>query len=194
VFVEGGDSLVNKKEMIKRKGFRMVPSLDTDETYSPTTDFSKLKVGVKTLNDAVVSLGQYKRINPRLGDKQEVLRAINTGNLFRMIDISNFFYKTSGIYSRLCRYMAYLYKYDWFITPYVKGCEGLLDPDSGLGSLETSEEDKEKRKQFTNFFKVLKFFEEFEVKRFFGEVALKVIRNGCYYGYLLPQGNKVVVQ
>ena len=117
----------------------MVPSLDTDETYSPTTDFSKLKVGVKTLNDAVVSLGQYKRINPRLGDKQEVLRAINTGNLFRMIDISNFFYKTSGIYSRLCRYMAYLYKYDWFITPYVKGCEGLLDPDSGLGSLETSE-------------------------------------------------------
>lgn len=180
--------------MIKRKGFRMVPSLDTDETYSPTTDFSKLKIGVKTLNDAVVSLGQYKRINPRLGDKQEVLKAINTGNLFRMIDISNFFYKTSGIYSRLCRYMAYLYKYDWFITPYVKGCEGLLDPDSGLGSLETSEEDKEKRKQFTNFFKVLRFFEEFEVKRFFGEVALKVIRNGCYYGYLLPQGNKVVVQ
>ena len=172
----------------------MVPSLDTDETYSPTTDFSKLKIGVKTLNDAVVSLGQYKRINPRLGDKQEVLKAINTGNLFRMIDISNFFYKTSGIYSRLCRYMAYLYKYDWFITPYVKGCEGLLDPDSGLGSLETSEEDKEKRKQFTNFFKVLRFFEEFEVKRFFGEVALKVIRNGCYYGYLLPQGNKVVVQ
>jgi len=56
-----------------------------------------------------------------------------------MIDISNFFYKTSGIYSRLCRYMAYLYKYDWFITPYIKGCEGLLDPDSGLGSMETSE-------------------------------------------------------
>jgi len=41
---------------------------------------------------------------------------------------------------------------------------------------------------------VLKFFEDFEVKKFCGEVALKVIRNGCYYGYLLPQGNKVVVQ
>jgi len=56
-----------------------------------------------------------------------------------MIEISNFFYRTSGIYARLCRYMAYLYKYDWFITPFVKGCEGLLDPDSGLGSIETSE-------------------------------------------------------
>ena len=172
----------------------MTPSLDINETYSPATDFSKIKVGTKILTDAVVSLGEYKRINPKLGDKRQVLKAINTGDINRMIDISNFFYKTSGIYSRLCRYMAYLYKYDWFITPYIKGCEGLLDPDSGLGSMETSEQDKEKKKQFSNFFKVLKFFQSFEVKRFCGEVALKVIRNGSYYGYLLSQGNKIVVQ
>ena len=193
--IEGGDFLVNRKEEIKKKGFRMRPSLqDTNETYSPALDFSKIKVGVKTLEDAVVSLGEFKRINPRLGDKQQVLKAINNGNKAMMIEISNFFYRTSGIYARLCRYMAYLYKYDWFITPFVKGCEGLLDPDSGLGSIETSEQDKEKKKQFQNFFKVLKFFQAFEVKRFCGEVALKVIRNGSYYGYLLPQGNKVVVQ
>ena len=24
-----------------------------------------------------------------------------------------------GIYMRLCKYMANLYKYDWFITPYI---------------------------------------------------------------------------
>ena len=87
MYIKGGGILVNKKEMIKKKGFRMSPSLDTNETYSPATDFSKIKVGIKTLNDAVISLGQYKRINPRLGDKQEVLRAINTGNINRMIDI-----------------------------------------------------------------------------------------------------------
>ena len=194
MIIKGGEVLRNKKEEIKRKGFSMTPSLDINETYSPATDFSKIKVGTKILTDAVVSLGEYKRINPKLGDKRQVLKAINTGDINRMIDISNFFYKTSGIYSRLCRYMAYLYKYDWFITPYVKGCEGLLDPDSGLGSMETSEQDKEKKKQFGNFFKVLKFFQSFEVKRFCGEVALKVIRNGSYYGYLLSQGNKIVVQ
>lgn len=54
-----------------------------------------------------------------------------------MREISNFFYRTSGIYSRLCRYMAYLYKYDWFITPYINGCEGLLDIDSGLGNIDS---------------------------------------------------------
>jgi len=47
------------------------------------------------------------------------MKAINDGNVTEMRNISNFFYKTSGIYSRLCRYMAYLYKYDWFITPYI---------------------------------------------------------------------------
>ena len=111
-----------------------------------------------------------------------------------MREISNFFYKTSGIYARLCRYMAYLYKYDWFVTPYINGCEGLLDVDSGLGNIDSEDEIKSRKKQFSNFFKVLKYFENSELKKFFGEVALKVIRNGCYYGYLMPQPNKMVVQ
>ena len=111
-----------------------------------------------------------------------------------MRDISNFFYRTSGIYSRLCRYMAYLYKYDWFITPYYSNCEGLIDSDSGLGNSQTEAEIKERKKQFSNFFKVLRYFEQFEVKRFFGEVALKVIKNGCYYGYLIPLSDRMTVQ
>lgn len=166
---------------------------DTNEKYTPT-DFSKIKVGVKTLDDAVLSLGDYKRLNPQLGDKQNVLRAMNTGDINAMRDISNFFYRTSGIYSRLCRYMAYLYKYDWFITPYIQNCEGLIDSDSGLGNVDTQVEIKEKKKQFANFFKVLKYFEQFEVKRYCGEVALKVIRNGCYYGYLIPQTDRMTIQ
>ena len=72
-----------------------------------------------------------------MGDKENVLRAINSGDIPLMREISNFFYRTSGIYSRLCRYMAYLYKYDWFITPYINGCEGLLDIDSGLGNIDS---------------------------------------------------------
>jgi hypothetical protein len=41
---------------------------------------------------------------------------------------------------------------------------------------------------------VLKFLDEFEIKRFCGKVALKVVKNGCFYGYLIAQNNKVVVQ
>ena len=166
---------------------------DTNQRYTPT-DFSKIKVGVKTLDDAVLSLGQYKKINPRLGDKTQVLRAINNGDIAKMRDISNFFYKTSGIYSRLCRYMAYLYKYDWFITPYINNCEGLIDANSESVDINIQKEIKDRKKQFVNFFKVLKYFENSEIKRFCGQVALKVIRNGSYYGYLIQQKDRIIIQ
>jgi len=131
-------------------------------------NFGKIKIGLKNLDDAVYTLNNYARLNSSLGDRKSVLDAINTGNISRMRDISNFFYKTSGIYARLCRYMAYLYKYDWFITPYIAGCEGLVDSDSGLSNVDTDKDIKEKKKVFNAFFKVLSYFESFEVKRFFG--------------------------
>lgn len=139
-------------------------------------DFSKIKVGLKTLDDAVVNLNNYKKLNPRLGDKEEVLRAIDNGDYETMRDISNFFYKTSGIYARLCKYMAYLYRYDWFITPYVIS--------------DSIKEDK----ILDGFNKALNYIDNSEIKKFFGRVALKVIRNGCYYGYLVPQSNRIIVQ
>lgn len=114
-----------------------------------------------------------------------------------MREISNFFYRSSGIYSRLCRYMAYLYRYDWFITPYINGCEGLIDYENtniNQNSEDTQKRIKERKKQFNNFFSVLKYFESSELKKLFGEIALKVVKNGCYYGYLTPKTNKIIIQ
>lgn len=145
---------------------------------SPFTpvDFSKIKVGASTLEDAVVDFNNYKKLNPRLGDKKEVLKAIDNCNYEAMRDISNFFYKTSGIYSRLCRYMAYLYRYDWMVTPYVNSNSA------------------KNEKVVDTFDKVLKYLDDFGVKKFLGDVALKVIRNGCYYGYLIEQNSNIAVQ
>lgn len=143
------------------------------------TDFSKIKVGVKTLDDAIVDLGDLKKIDKRLASKENILKAIYSCNFEEMREISNFFYKTSGIYSRLCRYMAYLYRYDWMITPYIN---------------EETETEKVDNKVLQSFYKVLNYLDSFEVKKFFGEVALKVIRNGCYYGYLIPLKEKMTIQ
>lgn len=154
-------------------------SQDSEDTYAHSynaIDFSKIKVGIKTLDDAILNLGDYKKINPRLADKEEVLRAIHNADYETMRDISNFFYKSSGIYNRLCRYMAYLYRYDWMITPYVVS------------------DSLKNEKVLEVFDKALRYLDNFEVKKFFGEVALKVIRYGCYYGYLIPQADRMVVQ
>jgi hypothetical protein len=71
--------------------------------------------------------------------------------------------------------MAYMYRYDWLVTPYyatnIKH-DKILD----------------------GFNKVLLYSDNFAAKRFFREVALKVIRNGCYYGYLMPHNDRMTVQ
>ena len=187
-----------KKRLVKagKQDLNIRLAADTDERYTPEIDFSKIKVGLQTLPDAIVTYGSYQRANPRLGTKANVLKAITDGDVKEMRQISNFFYKSSGIYSRLCRYMAYLYKYDWFVTPYLDECQGLLDTNAGLYDTTQNEalDEKTRKKQFINFFRVLKFLDEFEIKRFCGKVALKVVKNGCFYGYLIAQNNKVVVQ
>lgn len=148
---------------------------DTIE-QSPVLDFSKIKVGIKTLDDAILDLGELKKIDPRLADKKTILKAIHNQDLQTLRDVSNFFYRSSGIYSRVCRYMAYLYRYDWMVTPYVNNSNGSID------------------KILTSFNKVLTYLDNFEVKKFFGDVTLKVVRDGCYYGYLVPQKDKMVIQ
>ena len=171
--------MINRVEQIKAKGFNMSRNDSAEEVSiinTPLADFSKIKVGLKTLDDAIVNLSDFKKVDRRLADKNEVLRAIHNNDYETMREISNFFVKTSGIYSRLCRYMAYLYRYDWMITPYINS--------------ETVKDEK----VLDSFHKALQFLDDFEVKKFFGEVALKVIRNGCYYGYIIAQNGKVSVQ
>jgi hypothetical protein len=90
--------LLNRQERIRNKGF----SLHNEHSISNpdgTLDFSKIRVGVKSLEDAVLTLGDLRKANPSYADKATVLKAIHTGDLGTMRGISNFFYKTSGIYS-----------------------------------------------------------------------------------------------
>ena len=178
--------MINRREEIKKKGFSMQivdnSKITTDtsaiNSFEPV-DFSKIKIGAKTLTDAVYNLGDLKRVDSRLTNKEYILKAIHNCDFEAMREISNFYYKTSGIYARLCRYMAYLYRYDWLVTPYIN---------------ENTENAKVDEKVLQNFYQVLLYLDNFEVKRFFGEVALKVIRNGCYYGYMIPQNQRMAIQ
>ena len=178
--------MINRREEIKKKGFSM-QIVDNSKTTADTSainsfepvDFSKIKIGAKTLTDAVYNLGDLKKVDRRLTDKEYILKAIHDCDFEAMREISNFYYKTSGIYARLCRYMAYLYRYDWLVTPYIN---------------ENTENAKVDEKVLQNFYQVLLYLDNFEVKRFFGEVALKVIRNGCYYGYMIPQNQRMAIQ
>ena len=162
---------MNRQEEIRNKGFRIPLNSDTSELPSrPSLDFNKVKIGVKSLEDAVITnAGDLKKVNPNLADKQEVLRAIDNLDFVKMREISDFFFRTNGIYNRLCKYMANLYCYDWMLTPYVY--EGKADNEKVL----------------TNFYEAMTLLDNFNVKGFLGKAALKVIRHGAYYGYVIEQ-------
>ena len=165
----------NRQEEIKAKGFDIIAG-QIDANFNrptgfqgmPPVDFNKIKIGAKTLDDAVLKVGCLNRIDPRLADKETVLRAIANYDLKTMREISDFFYKTSGIYARIIRYMAFMYRYDWFITPYV------------------NDKSMNKDKLLKGFSGALTTLDNFGVKKKLGEIALQVLLHGAYYGYKVP--------
>lgn len=141
-------------------------------------DFSKMKVGMKTLDDAVVNLGVYKKINSNFGDKDFILKAINRRDYKTLKEISNYYYDSSGIYQRLCKYMAYLYRYDWYVTPF---------------SIERITPQSES-KLLKDFSAVLNYLDNSDIRRVLGNVALEVMKSGVYYGIILDQGDRFTIQ
>ena len=152
--------------------------LETNNDFVPV-DFSKIKVGAKTLEDAILNLGSYQQIDKRLAKKEAILKSLYNNDYEEMREVSNFYFETSGIYSRLCKYMAYMYRYDWMVTPYIN---------------EDAATEKDQNTVLTDFYKILLYLDNSELKKLFGEIALKVIKNGCYYGYLIPTTKRITVQ
>lgn len=50
-----------------------------------------------------------------------------------------------------------------------------------------------KEKIVTDFVNRLTFLDNSHIKKMCGEIALKVILNGAYYGYIIEEGNAVSI-
>jgi len=90
----------------------------------------------------------------------------------KMRMISDFFYAASGIYQSVCNYFAYLYRYDWYIYP------------------ENVKESAKSDKVIEEYVKLLTYLDGTYIKKICGDIALKVVKYGCYYGYIIdtPKG------
>ena len=108
----------NRIEAIHEKGFDMTRD-------SNMVEFGKMKVGLKTLQDATMDLGMLKdnkyrnrRTNIDIS-KSRIVQAMADQDLPALRELSEFFYRTNGIYQRVCNYFATMYRYDWYIVPEV---------------------------------------------------------------------------
>lgn len=147
---------------------------NVEDTYeNDYVDFSRMRVGARKVDNALINLGSYQKVNKNYGDKTFILRAITRHDYATMREISKFFYESSGIYYRLCEYLATLYRYDWYVTPYLIDLEKTKEP-----------------KVLGDFSKVLLYLDNSDIKTLLADVASDIIVEGVYYGIILDFGDR----
>lgn len=169
---------MTRSEEIRSKGFDMFGTNYTLQDMEGPLDYRKIKVGVKNLDDAVLNLGSYNANLPKYNgiSKGMVMRALADNDLPELRRISNLFYSVSGMYQRVCDYFAYLYRYDWYVVP------------------EIYDEATKEEKILKDFSKILNYLDNSYLKKLCGDIALEVIKNGCYYGYIVDNKDSLVIQ
>lgn len=140
------------------------------------TTYGKIKIGTKSLEDAVLNLGSIQKETRNTINKSVIYRALIDNDLEKLREISNYFYKTSGIYQRICNYFATMYRYDWYVVP------------------EVYDEKVKEEKIVGDFHKVLNYLDNSYIKKVCGDMALGVIKNGAYYGYIVPTSTGIIIQ
>lgn len=143
---------------------------------SGSTEFGAMKIGKTILQDAVLDLSTLKGANKTYGNKTQVLKALATKDIAALREISNYFYRTNGIYFRICNYFAQMYRYDWYIVPEVYDKEAKVEKVTG------------------EFHKVLNFLDNSYIKKTCMDIALQVIKNGAYYGCIIPSKQGIIFQ
>ena len=138
-------------------------------------EYNKIKVGVKQLEDAILDLGTLRIPKMPFCNKRDIMRAIVEKDYRKIRMISDFFYAASGIYQTVCNYFAFLYRYDWYIYP------------------ENVKDSAKPEKVIDEYTKILSYLDGTYIKKLCGDIALKVVRYGCYYGYIIdtPKGARL---
>lgn len=165
---------MNKKDRqaeIHDKGFNM----------SDPTKYSKMKTNGKSLNDPRINLETILNksvVDP--GDKASIITAIDQKDYKQLRLVSQFYFDTEGIYHRMCEYLAYLFRYDYYVisTLAQKGKKG-------------KDENKKIQSQFHN---VLSYLDKSNLKNRFRNISLTVVKDGVYYGYKVDDNEKITLQ
>lgn len=93
-----------------------------------------------------------------------------------MREISNYYYRISGIYQKACNAIANMYRYDWYVVT------------------EVYDKELKEDKIVSDFVKTLNYLDNSYIKKICGEIALQVVKNGVYYGYLVEGKDGILVQ
>ena len=162
----------NRQEQIRNKGFDMLKA-----PTSAVDSYAKLKIGTRAYSDAVLDLRYYDKLENRgFRNKEFVIQALINNDIPTLREISRYFYKTNGIYQKIVNYFATMYRYDWYMVP------------------ELLSDNAKEEKVIADFTKTLSYFDASHIKKLCGDFALRVVRDGVYFGYAYEGENSILVQ
>ena len=88
---------MSRRDTIYSKGFDMTRGGRILEYRTANSEYKKIKVGVKNLDDAILELGQLKRAVPKMpfGDKRKLYKAIMENDYKTLREFSICFFYVS---------------------------------------------------------------------------------------------------
>lgn len=135
-----------------------------------------MKIENKTFDNVALDLRAMSRSAYKYFSKEDILKAAAAKDYVKMREISEWFYDNNGIYKRICHYFANLYRYDWYITP------NIIDK-----TVKTEKIEKD-------FYTILNFLDNSNIKITCGNIALETVKYGAYYAYIIPSSTGLVLQ
>lgn len=131
----------------------------------------------RLLENVTLDLDTIKKSLPhyRYTDKRQILQALADNDIKQLRAISNMYYNIDGIYKRMCNLFAQLYRYDWYVSLKIKD-KGSTD------------------KILKEFQELLEFLDNSYIKKLCGDIALNIMKNGCYYGYVVESNDNIIIQ
>ena len=127
------------------------------------------------LRNDLLPLG--KEINSGLKfDKEQVLRILDGDDPSRIREVSDYFYRVSGIYKRIIWLFTGMFNFDNIVIPH--------SLSKGVSSVQLAK----------SFQKALLFIDSLVLKQLLREITFYVFKDGTYYGYLRTEFDKPTIQ
>ena len=168
-----------RQNAIHEKGFNMNDNKVL--VSNNVVDYSRVRIGngqnSKNDNVSINLKTALSSMDTIYTDKSVILSAIQNKELETLREISDFYYDISGIYKRGCEYIAFLNRYDYFVTPYTKQGKKVNN-----------------NKVLTQFYNILEYLDKSNLKQRFLDISLEVVKHGCYYGYKIDSKDQIILQ
>lgn len=142
-------------------------------------NFQKILKGMIATNDAayIKSDAKSPRSRKTVYTKEQIYDIVECGDAVAKAQLSDHFFKTSGLYKRIIIHYATFLTYSWLIVPHLR-----------------KQDDTFNKSNSKVYYEAAEFMSSFQVERKCTLFATEILVKGAFYGIIHDNGDYVVIQ